>query len=49
MKRVYKRNDKIAYFELMKLKFSRDEKRGMKRVVVRQVGRMRMRERMGQK
>jgi hypothetical protein len=49
MKGAFKRNVRIAYFELMKLKFSGDGRRGMKRVVVRQIGRMRMKGRIGQK
>jgi hypothetical protein len=49
MKGVFRRNEKIVYFELMKLKFSKDERKNMRRIVVKQIKGMRMKGRMGQK
>jgi hypothetical protein len=47
MNGFFKKDEKITYFKLMKLKLSRNEKRTMRRKVVRQTRRMRMRGRMG--
>jgi hypothetical protein len=49
MKGIFKRDERKTYFELTKLKLSRNERRGMKRKVVRQIGRMKVKGRMGKK
>jgi hypothetical protein len=38
-----------GYFELSKLKLSKDERRGMRRIVVKQIGRTKVKGRMGKK
>jgi hypothetical protein len=36
-----------GYFELLKLKLSKDERKGMRRIVMKQIGRTKMKGRMG--
>jgi hypothetical protein len=38
-----------GYFELLKLKLSKDERKGMRRIVMKQIGRTKMKGRMGKK
>jgi hypothetical protein len=45
----FKIDETKAYFELTKLKSSRNERRGLRRILVRRNGRMRVRWRMGKK
>jgi hypothetical protein len=47
MKGFFKRDERKAYFKLTKLKLFGDERRGMRRKVVRQIGRMKVKGRMG--
>jgi hypothetical protein len=47
MNGFFKRDEKIAYFKLMKLKLSKDEKKSMRRKVVIQTRRMKVRGRVG--
>jgi hypothetical protein len=43
MNGIFRRDDKIGYFELTKLKLFGDEIRGMRKEVVRQITRMKVR------
>jgi hypothetical protein len=49
MNGVFRRDEKITYFELTKLKLFGDERRDMRRKVVKQTRRMRVRGSMGKK
>jgi hypothetical protein len=49
MNGFFRRDEKITYFKLTKLKLFGDERRGMRIKVVKQTRRMRVRGRMGKK